>query len=150
MINSIPAGTEVLVNGSPYTAGSAIADGATITWRGDRADLSPLPSLRIDFTAGSTGVCPVGQTINNNASMSYPSCSINNNDNAGFILNENPAGGATTNIAVGGDGNFQAGAKDTDGVANTQPREGEHIPFTVSYSFPTGFSWYLVGYQFHR
>ncbi len=140
VINFVPPTTEVLVNAAPYVTGSPIADGATITWRGDRDDLSPLPVLQIDFTAGSAGVCPVGQTIGNTATMDYAACAINNNDSAGFILNENPAGGAVTNITVGGDGNFQAGARDTDGAIDTQNREGEHIPFAVSYSFPAGFT----------
>jgi len=137
VINSIPPTTQVLVNGAPYTAGAPIPDNATITWRGDRDDLLPLPSLQIDFIAG--GVCPVGVNIGNTATMDYAGCSINNSDSAGFILNEDPTGGAITNISIGGDGNFQAGARDADGVVDTQSREGEHIPFTVSYSFPAGF-----------
>ena len=138
VINFVPPTTVVLVNGAPYTTGNTIPDGATITWRGDRGDLLPLPSLQIDFIAG--GVCPAGVSIGNTATMDYALCSINNSDSAGFILNENPAGGAITNISIGGDGNFQAGARDTDGVVDNQSREGEHIPFTVSYSFPAGFS----------
>ncbi|MGB5397557.1 MAG: hypothetical protein WBN96_10440, partial [Gammaproteobacteria bacterium] len=43
VINAIPPTTEVLVNGVAYAAGNAIPDGASITWRGDRDDLSPLP-----------------------------------------------------------------------------------------------------------
>ncbi|MGB5398188.1 MAG: hypothetical protein WBN96_13655, partial [Gammaproteobacteria bacterium] len=146
-INAIPPTTEVLVNGVAYAAGNAIPDGASITWRGDRDDLSPLPGLQIDFI-GSTGVCPPGQNITNTATMDYASCSINNSDSATFILNENPVGNAVTNIVVGGDGNFQAGALDSDGVVDTQAREGEHIPFTVSYSFPAGFSGTWSGSSF--
>jgi uncharacterized repeat protein (TIGR01451 family)/fimbrial isopeptide formation D2 family protein len=148
VINTVPPTTEVLVNGVPYVIGAPIPDGAAITWRGDRDDLSPLPGLQIDFTAGSSGVCPVGQTITNTAAMNYASCGINNNDGAGFILNENPAGGATTNIVVGGDGSFQAGASDSDGLASTQTREGEHIPFSLSYSFPAGFTGTWAGTSF--
>ena len=149
VINVIPPTTQVLVNGAPYAAGTPIPDNATIVWRGDRDDLSPLPSLQIDFTAGSAGVCPVGQTIGNTATMDYAACAINNSDSAGFILNENPAGGAVTNIVVGGDGNFQAGARDTDAVIDSENREGEHIPFTVTYSFPAGFTGLWSGTRFN-
>jgi uncharacterized repeat protein (TIGR01451 family)/fimbrial isopeptide formation D2 family protein len=147
VINVIPATTQVEVNGVPYTAGDPIPDQATIVWRGDRADLAPLPTLQIDFIAGSSvpGFCPVGQTITNSADLLYANCAINNSSSAGFILNENPAGGAVTNIAVGGDGDFQAGARDSDGVIDSQTREGEHIPFTVSYSFPAGFNGVWAG-----
>ncbi len=148
VINTIPPTTEVLVNGAPYTAGDIIPEQADIVWRGDRDDLAPLPTLTIDFTAGSTAGCPVGQTITNTATMDYAACGINNSDSAGFILNENPAGGAVTNITVGGDGNFQAGAADTDGVADSQPREGEFIPFNVTYTFPAGFSGVWAGTSF--
>ncbi len=148
VINAIPPTTQVTVNGAPYAAGTPIPDNATIVWRGDRDDLSPLPTLTIDFTAGAAGVCPVGQTIGNTATMDYAACAINNSDSAGFILNENPAGGATTNLSVGGDGNFQAGARDTDGAIDTENREGEHIPFTVSYSFPAGFTGVWNGTRF--
>ncbi len=137
VINTIPAGTEVLVNAAPYIAGNVIPELADIVWRGDRADLIPLPSLQIDYVAGSSLGCPVGQTITNTATVDYAQCGINNSDSAGFILSESPAGGAITNIVVGGDGNFEAGAPDTDGnLTRNEPREGEVIPFTVSYSFP--------------
>ena len=139
VINTIPATTEVLVNGAPYSAGAVIPDNAVITWRGDRADLLPSPSLRIDFTAGSVNVCPVGQAVSNTATVSYPGCGISDtSDNAGasFILNQNPAGGPSLNLSVGGDGAFEAGARDTDAIAADEPREGEHIPFTARYTFP--------------
>jgi len=142
-INAIPTGTVVTVNGAPYSAGAPIPDQATIKWRGDRADLLALPVLKIDYTAGVNGTCPaglVGQNITNTASMDYAACSINNSSSAGFILNENPAGGAVLNIGVGGDGNFETGARDTDGIARNEAREGEPIPFTVNYTFPAGFT----------
>ncbi len=139
-IKLIPTGTIVLVNGLPYTAGTVIPDQATITWRGDRVDLLALPVLKIDYTAGAAGVCPVGQSIRNSATMNYAACSISNTSLASFILNESPAGGAVLNINVGGDGNFEAGARDTNGIARDQPREGEPIPFTVNYTFPAGFT----------
>ena len=149
VINSVPPTTEVLVNGAAYVTGNPIPDGATIIWRGDRADLSPLPSLQIDYIAGAAGVCPVGQTITNTATVDYAACGINNADSAGFILNENPAGGAITNIVVGGDGNFETGASDSNGVSRDELREGEQIPFTVPYSFPAGFTGTWAGTSFN-
>ncbi len=136
VINTIPAGTEVLVNAAPYVAGTPIPELANITWQGDRADLTPFPSLQVDYDAGSALGCPVGQTITNTATVDYAQCGINNSDSASFILSESPAGGAITNISVGGDGNFETGALDTNGVSRDEAREGEQIPFTVSYSFP--------------
>ena len=148
VINSVPPTTEVLVNGAPYITGDTIPDGATIIWRGDRADLTPLPSLQIDYIAGAAGVCPVGQTITNTATVDYAACGINNDDSDGFILSESPAGGAITNILVGGDGNFEAGALDSNGVSRDEIREGEQIPFTVTYSFPAGFNGTWAGTRF--
>lgn len=139
VINAIPAGTEVLVGGLPYVAGSPIVDNATIEWNGDLNDLATTPALTVDYVGGDSGsACPTGQTVTNTANLNYPGCGIASNDSASFILSENPAGGATLNIAVGGDGTFEAGAPDTDNTADTEIREGEHMPFQVSYSFPSG------------
>ncbi len=149
VINTVPPATsEILVNGLAYVTGSPIPDGAVITWRGDRADLTPLPSIQVDYIAGTAGLCPVGQTITNTATVDYASCAINVSDSAGFILNESPAGGAILNIAVGGDGSFETGSVDTDGVSRNEAREGEQIPFTVTYSFPAGFAGSWAGSSF--
>ncbi|MCW9015084.1 MAG: DUF11 domain-containing protein, partial [Gammaproteobacteria bacterium] len=140
-IPSIPAGTEVEVQGVGVFTGSVplgqIPENGTIFWRGDVVDLQATPNLQVNFDGGGTGVCPTGQTITNNASLAT-NCAINDADGAGFILNENPAGGAVLNIGVAG-GPFEAGAPDTNNINRDENREAEHIPFTVSYAFPPGY-----------
>ena len=58
VITSLPATTQILVNGVAYILGNPIPDNATITWRGDRADLTPLPSFKIKSAPGLVLLMP--------------------------------------------------------------------------------------------
>ncbi|HED34130.1 MAG TPA: DUF11 domain-containing protein [Gammaproteobacteria bacterium] len=134
----IPAGTEVEVQGVGTFTGAvpagSIPEGGTIFWRGDVDVLGASASLGINFDGGSSGFCPTGSIVNNDAIITS-TCAINELGNAGFILNEIPFTGS---IAVAG-GPFEAGAPDTNNTNRDEPREGEHIPFAITYDFPAGY-----------
>ncbi len=134
----IPAGTEVQVQGVGTFTGAvpagSIPEGGTIFWRGDVDVLAASSSLGINFDGGSSGFCPTGSIISNDATITA-TCAINELGNAGFILNEIPFTGS---ITVTG-GPFEAGAPDTNNTNRDEPREGEHIPFAITYDFPAGY-----------
>jgi len=118
---------------------NTINDGDRVFWRGDSGVLASNPSLLIDFEGGVNGVCPpglIGSTINNDAIITTPVCSLSGTGSAGFILNELPFTGSITAAP----GPFEAGAPDTNNILRDENREGEHIPFVVTYDFPTNYA----------
>ncbi|VAW68302.1 hypothetical protein MNBD_GAMMA09-1677, partial [hydrothermal vent metagenome] len=134
----IPAGTEVEVQGVGIFTGAVppgtIPENGTIFWRGDTDVLGAGSSMLVNFDGGGAGVCPTGSIINNSANITA-GCGINEIDTTGFILNDNPFTGT---IAVTG-GPFEAGAPDTNNINRDENREGEFIPFTITYTFPAGY-----------
>lgn len=137
VINVIPSGTQIFINGSavPYVASAPIPDGASIVWRGDLEDLQPVfPTLMVDFSV-TAAACPGGQLIGNTANLAYPGCSIAESDTASFIANDNPAGPLGQNLSVASTP-FQTGLADSNGIAG-DANEGDHIAYIASYDFPT-------------
>lgn len=142
VINTVPPGTAVSINNSfpPFTAGPIpVTAGDLIIWSGDRDDLDPLPSLRIDFSV--TDTCPPLFTpptsFPNSALLRYDSCSITAGSTATMVLNDNPMAVDTQvfSLASGLDPPFETGRPDTDLIPNNLQNEGERITFTATYEF---------------
>ncbi|MBA3581949.1 MAG: DUF11 domain-containing protein [Gammaproteobacteria bacterium] len=149
-IPTIPAGTQIRINGGAViTVGpiNGLDAGDVIEWRGDREDLTPVPSITINFGTQCTGLIPpqtAPATINNNATLVYNSgtCPINDTAGAALVLNESPVNTAVQNFAISA-GPFETGRPDTDGVSGNETNEGEHITYTATYDFaaPFGGGW---------
>ncbi|MEM7734678.1 MAG: isopeptide-forming domain-containing fimbrial protein, partial [Deinococcota bacterium] len=142
VINTLPAGVSVNVNGSPYTAGDAIPAGATLTVEGENADLGF--SLDIDFDVDDNVCAATGEFFDNTANLQHNQCTLNSSSTASFIINDSPGGTTATqelNIVNNANAPFETGLNDTDGIANNEIGEAEAIRFEALYTFSGPGTW---------
>ena len=153
VIPSIPSGTRLSIGASTFTdtdTNVAVTAGDALVWRGDREDLTPLPTLTINFVTDGIPFCPPTPpiTITNSATLNYPSCGITVNDAANLVLNDSPINSTAQNLSLLNTGPFETGRPDSDGVSGNEANEGDHLQFQAVYRFPAGSGGSLAGSNF--
>ncbi len=153
IIPSVPAGTTITIGATTFTDADtniAVTAGDVIQWQGDREDLTPLPSITVNFDVDSTPFCPPNPpiAINNVATLDYPSCGVNVADATVLTVNDSPVNSSAQNLSLISAGPFETGRPDTDGIPANEANEGEHIQFEAVYRFPAGSGGTLAGTSF--